>query len=200
MDDEDNELPELEEVGNDDEQDLEQDLDQDIVQDLINNEDDIVVKEEDNIDDDDDQIAVTSEEEENESLQDSEDDNIDTTDNIEVLDNIEEAMKNNTGNIALDSCVYTTNNISNIEEIEEHNRVSLPILTKYEEIRILAVRTQQLALGAPPFVKNIINKSPLEIAKIELEYNMIPFKIKRYLPTDKRYEVWKLSELSRNKS
>jgi len=80
--------------------------------------------------------------------------------------------------------------------VEDNKRITFPKLTKYERVRILAARTKQLALGAPPLVKNTSNKSPIEIAEIELEYNMIPFKIKRPMPNN-TYEIWKLSELEK---
>ena len=78
--------------------------------------------------------------------------------------------------------------------VDPDKRVSRPVLTKYERVRLLSARTKQLALGAPPFVKNVSNKSQLEIAEIELHFNMIPFKIKRPMPNN-TYEIWKLSEL-----
>ena len=80
--------------------------------------------------------------------------------------------------------------------VEPENRISRPKLTKYERVRILASRTKQLAMGAPPLVKNVFGKSPIEIAEIELSYNMIPFKIKRPMPNN-TYEIWKLSELDK---
>lgn len=83
-----------------------------------------------------------------------------------------------------------------IDPVEATIKISLPKLTKYERVRILGTRAKQLALGAPPLVKNVSNKSPIEIAEIELMMNMIPFKIKRPLPNN-TYEIWKLSELEK---
>jgi hypothetical protein len=40
------------------------------------------------------------------------------------------------------------------------------------------------------------NKTPTEIAELELKHNMVPFKIKRKLPNGK-FEIWKLSELEK---
>jgi DNA-directed RNA polymerase I, II, and III subunit RPABC2 len=62
-------------------------------------------------------------------------------------------------------------------------------------VKIIGKRTTQLSEGAPPLVKNVDNKSPQEIAMIELQMKMIPFKIKRYLP-NRTYEIWKVSELN----
>lgn len=83
-----------------------------------------------------------------------------------------------------------------VDPVEATIKISLPKLTKYERVRILGTRAKQLALGAPPLVKNVSNKSPIEIAEIELMMNMIPFKIKRPLPNN-TYEIWKLSELEK---
>jgi hypothetical protein len=45
-------------------------------------------------------------------------------------------------------------------------------------------------------VKGVENKTPTEIAELELKNNMIPFKIKRRLPNGK-FEIWRLSELEK---
>lgn len=95
----------------------------------------------------------------------------------------------------LDEEVYT-DEIVEPTMIEPEKRMSRAKLTKYERVRILAARTKQLALGAPPLVKNIKGKSPMEIAVIELSFNMIPFKIRRPMPNN-TYEIWKLSELEK---
>jgi DNA-directed RNA polymerase subunit K/omega len=95
-------------------------------------------------------------------------------------------------------CLLETNDEEDIyvEPQEATIKISLPKLTKYERVRILGMRTKQLALGAPPLVKNVSNKSPIEIAEIELMMNMIPFKLKRPLPNN-TFEIWKLSELEK---
>ena len=84
----------------------------------------------------------------------------------------------------------------------EEDRITKPVLTKYEKVRLLQERTTQLALGAKPMVKDIPElfnsskpKNPKEIAKLELQYKVIPLKIIRMLPTGKK-EKWSLSELA----
>jgi DNA-directed RNA polymerase subunit K/omega len=106
----------------------------------------------------------------------------------------------NEGDIIFDECLAENDIIDEEEELElvpDSERVSFPKLSKYERVRILAIITKQLAMADPPFVKNIYGKSPAEIAEIELNYNMIPIKIKRQLPNNK-YELWKLCELEKN--
>jgi len=58
-------------------------------------------------------------------------------------------------------------------------------LTKYEKARIIGSRALQIAMGAPFLVKlsekdlEKIGFNPIEIAKIELEKNVLPITIKR---------------------
>lgn len=78
--------------------------------------------------------------------------------------------------------------------INKENRVSNSRLTKYELVRILGERTNQLTMGAKPLVKNINELSYEKIAEAELLLNMLPFKIKRPLPNG-MFEIWSLDEL-----
>lgn len=106
-------------------------------------------------------------------------------------------IKNDTDNIDLEECVIDDmedDNLIERVEVPKEDRRSMPILTKFERVRIIAMRTTQLSHGAPPLVKNIDDKLPQEIAEIELQMKMIPYKIKRYLP-NRTYEIWKISEL-----
>ena len=78
--------------------------------------------------------------------------------------------------------------------VNKENRVSNSRLTKYELVRILGERTNQLTMGAKPLVKNINGLSYEKIAESELLLNMLPFKIKRPLPNG-MFEIWSLDEL-----
>ena len=78
--------------------------------------------------------------------------------------------------------------------VNKENRVSNSRLTKYELVRILGERTNQLTMGAKPLVKNINGLSYEKIAEAELLLNMLPFKIKRPLPNG-MFEIWSLDEL-----
>lgn len=73
-------------------------------------------------------------------------------------------------------------------------RLSKPILTKYERVRLLTDRTKQLAQGAKPMLKNINGLSSREIASLELKNKLIPLIIERPIPNS-GVERWKLSEL-----
>lgn len=78
--------------------------------------------------------------------------------------------------------------------VSKENRVSNNRLTKFELVRILGERTNQLTMGAKPLVKNINGLSYEKIAEAELLLNMLPFKIKRPLPNG-MFEIWSLDEL-----
>ncbi len=61
-------------------------------------------------------------------------------------------------------------------------------LTKYEKARIIGARALQIAMGAPLFIKfkqkelEAINYNPVEIAKLEIEKDILPITIRRPLP------------------
>ena len=83
------------------------------------------------------------------------------------------------------------NNISSCKE-----RITRPILTKYEKTLILGHRAQQILNNSHILVniEKLKDKSPLEIARKELKEGLIPFIIRRPLPNG-RFEDWKCSEL-----
>lgn len=78
--------------------------------------------------------------------------------------------------------------------LEGDDRITDPIMTKYEYVRIVGNRAKQIAMGSKKFIKNADNLSAKDTAMLELKYKMVPFKIKRPLPNNK-YEIWKISEL-----
>ena len=86
---------------------------------------------------------------------------------------------------------------TDVKYLSDTERISVNRLTKYEMVRILGERTKQLTMGAKPIVKNYENLSYEKIAEEEFKLNMVPFKIKRYLPNNK-YELWSLDELQKD--
>jgi len=80
-------------------------------------------------------------------------------------------------------------------EIPKEKRMTDPIMTQYERIRILGIRTKQISMGAKPMVKTTNNISAIELAKHELNNKTTPLIIKRPLP-DNSYELWKINELN----
>ena len=91
--------------------------------------------------------------------------------------------------------VFDDDDVPEISDIvSPDERKSKPFLFKYERVRLLGDRTQQLTLGAKPMIKNIENLTPKEIAELELQNNIIPLIIQRPLPNGKK-ERWFISEL-----
>ena len=77
-------------------------------------------------------------------------------------------------------------------------RISKNKLTRYEFVRIIGERTQQLKKGAKPLIfvsKDSEALTEEEIAIEELKNNMIPFKIRR--PVKNHYEIWRIDELDK---
>jgi DNA-directed RNA polymerase subunit K/omega len=70
------------------------------------------------------------------------------------------------------------------------------MLTKYEKVKIIGVRIEQLQRGAQPNIPIDINKpfNPREIAHEELRQNKLPMMICRKLP-DGEKEYWRLNDM-----
>lgn len=70
------------------------------------------------------------------------------------------------------------------------------ILTKYERVKIIGLRSEQLQRGADPYVKVDLTRGfiPREIAIQELNERKLPFMLKRPLP-DGLYEYWRLDDM-----
>lgn len=78
--------------------------------------------------------------------------------------------------------------------VPNDQRITKPVLTKYERVRILGDRSRQISLGAKPMIKGLTNMNPKEVARLELQMKVVPMRLIRILPTGKR-ERWKISEL-----
>lgn len=133
----------------------------------------------------------------------------DNEENVEIDEKQDDKEEKKEG-VEYDTCIYdfADNDSENEEDIifdddddanvgmivSPNKRITKPILFKYERVRILGDRTQQLTLGAKPMVKNIENLTPKEIATLEITNNVIPLKIERPLPNGKK-EIWYIREL-----
>lgn len=72
--------------------------------------------------------------------------------------------------------------------------ITRPFLNKYEKTAVISERSQQLANGSLPLLKNPeVYSSVYEIALEELRQGKIPFIIRR--PLSNGYEYWKLEDL-----
>jgi len=72
-------------------------------------------------------------------------------------------------------------------------KITLPIMSKYERAKIIGWRATQIAKGAKPLVDVKGIKDPFAKAEKELAEKKIPLIIRRILP-DNSYEDWKVSE------
>lgn len=70
------------------------------------------------------------------------------------------------------------------------------ILSKFEKVKIIGLRSEQLQRGAQPYVDIDTSNSfnPKQIAIQELQEKKIPFMIKRQLP-DGSCEFWRLDDM-----
>ena len=77
--------------------------------------------------------------------------------------------------------------------------------TNYELTRVLGARALQIAMNAPLLTKidkkklEEINYDPMEIAKIELEANVLPITVKQPFPKKKSVKIKKKKEDDKNK-
>ena len=82
-----------------------------------------------------------------------------------------------------------------ISKYDPSQNISRNVMTKYEKCKILGMRMEQLARGAPTLIQvSETCKTIQEIAVKELEEKKIPFMIMRTLPTGQK-EYWKLADL-----
>eukprot|EP01093_Parvamoeba_rugata_P009326 TRINITY_DN25808_c0_g1_i1.p2 TRINITY_DN25808_c0_g1~~TRINITY_DN25808_c0_g1_i1.p2 ORF type:complete len:133 (-),score=4.52 TRINITY_DN25808_c0_g1_i1:23-421(-) len=86
---------------------------------------------------------------------------------------------------------------ADVEKVANEERVTMPMLSKYERARILGVRATQLAQGAMPVVEAEGMTDPMRIAEKELAEYKTPLVIRRYLP-DASFEDWAVSEFRHN--
>ena len=89
---------------------------------------------------------------------------------------------------------YKANVVEDVLKVMEHlndTKISKPIMTIYEFDKIIALRTQQIASGAPLFINNMTTdvKSNMELRQIalkELTEGRLPFMVERKLPNNKK--------------
>lgn len=70
------------------------------------------------------------------------------------------------------------------------------ILSKYEKVKILGLRSEQLQRGADPYVELDPSQpfNPRDVAVQELQQRKLPFMIRRTLP-DNTVEHWRLDDM-----
>jgi DNA-directed RNA polymerase subunit K/omega len=88
--------------------------------------------------------------------------------------------------------------MNTITIVKKENRITLPILYKYEYVNALGTRAAQIANGAKIMIKNGEDlrkiKTSIEIAEEEIKLRTCPLIIVRPLPNNKE-EHWDINEL-----
>lgn len=68
-------------------------------------------------------------------------------------------------------------------------------LTKYERVKIVGLRAEQIQRGAAPYVEfDRKNFDPIDIATKELDARKLPFMVCRTLPNGTK-EYWRLEDM-----
>jgi DNA-directed RNA polymerase subunit K/omega len=135
----------------------------------------------------------------NDYINDNEEDDNDVDEVDEIYDDYgqidydEEDEDNNMNNYNEDNIHYVENELDNDSKIQyilkSDECITSNILTIYEIVELIGIRSTQIAQGSPVFtdIKNITNST--EMAKKEIMDNRCPLYIKRHIGLDK-YELW----------
>tara|TARA_X000000950_G_C13865970_1_gene640743 strand:- start:446 stop:862 length:417 start_codon:yes stop_codon:yes gene_type:complete len=133
----------------------------------------------------------------------SEDENV-TLDAIEEQSNYDSPSENDREENEDVSCenedsYMRQSDIISVSEMYDNytnaKRVTKPFMTRFEKAKILGVRSEMLANGAPALIsvpKGVT--STYEIANMEYKQKKIPLMIKRKLPNNS-FEYWKIDDL-----
>ena len=62
-------------------------------------------------------------------------------------------------------------------------------MTRFENTRLISARALQISYGAPPLVKPKKEMTPIDIAKEELEKNVLPLVVLRSLPNGETIRI-----------
>jgi DNA-directed RNA polymerases I, II, and III subunit RPABC2 len=83
-----------------------------------------------------------------------------------------------------------------MQKYDPAKNITKNILSKYERVKIIGLRSEQLQRGADAYVEIDSSKpfSPCEIASEELRQRKLPFMIKRKLPNGAD-EYWRLEDM-----
>jgi DNA-directed RNA polymerase subunit K/omega len=161
----------------------------------------LIQKDDNTVNSDDEKLKY---DDDNDDNNDDNDDNNNDNDNSDIYedefyDNNDEECNNVTKIINKLNIHNDIKKNKTIDYLTGENRISRPILTKYEYVRIIGERTKQLTMGAKPLITNINKLNYKEIAIAELKQNTLPFKIVRPLPNN-QFELWDLNELEKEYS
>lgn len=70
-------------------------------------------------------------------------------------------------------------------------------MTKFEYAKLLGMRSKQISLNSPVMVTLVNGETDsMQIALEELRQGVLPFTVRRFYPSMKRYEDWSVGELT----
>jgi len=129
--------------------------------------------------------AEGAEDTESDDSEDTEDDMTDTDD---------EDAEGAEGEIEITQIQINESDLAN--RIPDTERRSYNLLTKFEKIRVITTRAEQIARGSPSTIQTKLI-DPIEIAEEELKQNKIPIIIRRpiMIGMEKKYEEWNVKDL-----
>lgn len=83
-----------------------------------------------------------------------------------------------------------------MQKYDPSKNITKNILSKYERVKIIGLRSEQLQRGADAYIEIDTSKpfNPCEIATEELRQRKLPFMIKRTLPNGED-EYWRLDDM-----
>jgi DNA-directed RNA polymerase subunit K/omega len=82
-----------------------------------------------------------------------------------------------------------------IKSYDPSKNTTRNFMTKYEKVKIIGLRAEQLQRGAVPYVEFDKKKfDPIDIAQKELDSRKLPFMICRTLPNGEK-EYWRIDDM-----
>ena len=118
-----------------------------------------------------------------------EDASIDSDDNTD--DNIEE-LSDSEADININSHIVSIH--ETYSNYYSTDKITIPILSKFEKAKILGIRAEMLTNGAEPVISKPYPNNTYQIALEELKQKKIPLIIRRTLPNG-NIEDWRLDDL-----
>jgi len=177
-----------------------------------NSDEDLELKDDETDDENQDDESDNNEEPDENNLTESEDeDDIDDVFDKEDNDDINALLTDDDEDTKTTLTTGTVNTFKLINDAEtiksnnpetiitnKNNYITRPFLTRYEFVRILEERTQQIESGAKIMLKipteELNNYNPEELTMLELKYKVCPIKIVRTIGSTTK-EIWDVNEL-----
>lgn len=97
----------------------------------------------------------------------------------------------------MSSKIFQTEDFNDImKKYNPANNKTKNILSKYERVKIIGLRSEQLQRGADPYVEydTTVPFNPRAIADEEMRQRKLPFMLRRTLP-DNSTEYWRLDDM-----